>query len=393
MKLLYIADFLYIHSSGAHTSACAHLDTLRKLYGNERVDIIALTGKQNVVSQNNEIALVRGSKTALGLWINCAMGFPTYLNRRGQRTIIKQIEKGKYSVIFIDNSIYGNLIKKIKKSFPNIAVLAYYHDVKAVLGREWRKKAPFYRKIIYQAMIQNEKLTQKNSDVNIVLNPREEKLYYRAYGRKPEQMLSVYMDVILGENYIQTKREKESPLRLLFVGGYYRPNVEGILWFTERVLPSLIDKIELVIAGNNMEKLQEKRKFPDQVTIKGFVPDLKSLYSNADVVISPLFEGGGMKVKMAEAMGYGKIIIGSDESYQGYRENIPEEYWEKFFYRANNAQEFIESIICINLRRNNLQRYYREIREIYELYYSPDYAEKVIKKSVQLAVRKARQGG
>ncbi len=37
-----------------------------------------------------------------------------------------------------------------------------------------------------------------------------------------------------------------------------------------------------------------------------------------DYIISPIFVGGGMKVKTCEALMYGKNIIGTSESFEGY---------------------------------------------------------------------------
>ena len=94
-----------------------------------------------------------------------------------------------------------------------------------------------------------------------------------------------------------------------------------------------------------------------------------------------------MKVKMAEAMAYGKIAIGSDESYEGYSQNIPASYWNHYFFRANTPREYVDAI---NELKNisGLSKYHSEVREIFEGYYSEQYAEKIIDNSIRKAMEK-----
>lgn len=385
MKVIYITDFYYDEACGAKTSAHAHLKTLQNLYGSNNVNVIALVGhKFYQYEQGHKI--ISGDKNRVLLLLHCICGYPTFINKNGVKAILTEIERKNPDVVFIDNSIFGVLIKAIKHKNPSVIVVSYYHDVKAKLGRDWMLNAPWYKKPVYAAMIKNEKLTASLADVNYTLNDRETKLYITAYGKKPEAVLPVYMNVPVPNFAAERKgRMAEEPFKLLFFGGYYLPNVNGIDWFIRNVYP-LLNNIELVIAGRGMDKLKDK--YQDQhIHIYGEVADLAEPYSDADAVISPIFEGGGMKVKMAEAMAYGKIAIGSDESYEGYSQNIPASYWNHYFFRANTPREYVDAI---NELKNisGLSKYHSEVREIFEGYYSEQYAEKIIDNSIRKAMEK-----
>ena len=253
MKVLYINDFIYFVDGGAHVSACAHRDTLYELYGKNNVDIVSLVGPNKVLPLNDEVLIIEEEKSKIKLLINCLMGYTTYLNKKGIQTISNHINKNKYDVVFVDNSIFGKLVKYLKDENPDLPIVTYYHDVKAFLGREWKKNAPLYKKPVYKAMIDNEKINQIYSDVNLTLNPRETKLFYEWYHKKPELELSVYLDVKLHDYYINQKKLLSTPLNLLFIGSYYKPNVKGIIWFIENVLPKLGNNVKLQIAGSGME--------------------------------------------------------------------------------------------------------------------------------------------
>lgn len=382
MRIIYITDFYYFEACGARTSARAHLTTLQNIYGKPNVYVIALVGHKNY-QYKPEHHIEHGTSRSLTLFFQCLKGYPSFLGPQNIKSVMKQIEQYNPNVIFIDNSIYGILIRSIKEKYPKVIVASYYHDVKAKLALEWKKQAMWYRKPVYQAMITNERLTAKYADINYTLNKRETDLYHNAYGKKPEAELPVYMDV-QAKRYSEkenTKRKGEK-LRLLFFGGYYLPNVHGIDWFIKNVFPKL-SNVELYIAGRGMDKLQNQYQ-DKNIFIQGEIASIEELYSKADMIISPIFEGGGMKVKMAEAMAFGKIAIGSDESYEGYGQNIPKEYWNRFFFRANTVDEFVDAINKIQ-SFDSINTYNPEVRAIYEKHYSEQYAEKVISESINRA--------
>jgi glycosyltransferase involved in cell wall biosynthesis len=69
------------------------------------------------------------------------------------------------------------------------------------------------------------------------------------------------------------------------------------------------------------------------------VEDLADLYRRADFVVAPIFSGGGMKVKTAEALSYGKTVVGTPEALRGYEVT---EGREAFIRK--DADGFVEAI-------------------------------------------------
>lgn len=76
-----------------------------------------------------------------------------------------------------------------------------------------------------------------------------------------------------------------------------------------------------------------------KVKILSNIKDLTPYYQNALCMVMPIFTGGGMKVKTAEALMYGKIIVGTKESFEGYETNAT-----GIFIECNNKEEFISKI-------------------------------------------------
>ena len=117
---------------------------------------------------------------------------------------------------------------------------------------------------------------------------------------------------------LKKKINNNHVLKLLFIGTYFPSNEEGVLWFINNIIPNINVKFQIV--GMGMDNLKNKYSFQSNIEITGEV-DSKTLDSylyNADLFVSTLFSGGGMKTKIAEAMMFSLPIIGTNEAFQGY---------------------------------------------------------------------------
>lgn len=106
---------------------------------------------------------------------------------------------------------------------------------------------------------------------------------------------------------------------LLFVGSVTAANVDGMNWFLKEVWPRIrAERPEtgLMIAGTVCTKLAAGFR-PPGVVLLGRVAELAPLYRRADVVISPLRAGSGLKIKLVEALAHGKPMVATTVTAQG----------------------------------------------------------------------------
>lgn len=105
--------------------------------------------------------------------------------------------------------------------------------------------------------------------------------------------------------------------RIGFLGGAHWPNVDALAWLLEEIWPALNDlPLELHLYGNATGSIRG-RASTRGVRIHGFVPDIGSVYANCDLIIAPLRMGSGLKIKVVEALAYGRIVVGTGVSFQG----------------------------------------------------------------------------
>ena len=369
MRVLFVTDHLS-STNGASSLSKAHLKILRNLVGEENFFLVSLyTGTKKYEDEN----FYEAYRTKIDKFKNIISLNHVDMNDDIIDMCISLIQNEKIEVVFSDESYFGKLVRKIKHQ-TDAVVMSFYHDVKAFLYKEWIKSERKRRIPEFVIGMLNEKWTAKFSDYNITLNDRESENFFRAYKKKADFSIPI----ILESNTILKENERMGEkIKLGFLGVYYYPNVNGIRWFCKNVMPNLCDDAELIIAGKGMEILKDElEQISDNIKVIGTVDSLLSFYSSVDIIVAPIFEGAGMKVKTAEAFSYGKPVVGTKESMVGYWDNILKDRLDELVCICTDAREFISHIKEFNKKLDKSN--YEIIRKHFERYYSYQAASEVL---------------
>jgi polysaccharide biosynthesis protein PslH len=108
----------------------------------------------------------------------------------------------------------------------------------------------------------------------------------------------------------------------LMVANYgYGPNANGLRWLLEKAWPSVLQALptaRLEIVGGNMPaELEQKCRSTRGCTVYGRVENLEPFYRQAAVVLAPIWEGGGTRLKIVEAWGQGKAVLTTTKGIEG----------------------------------------------------------------------------
>jgi len=130
------------------------------------------------------------------------------------------------------------------------------------------------------------------------------------------------------------------------------PNVEAIDWFLKEVWPAvqkIHPELKFYFAGRNMPEKLKEINIPNAVCA-GEVPDADAFIADKKILIVPLKAGGGIRVKILEAMAKGKIIISTSVGMQGI-EAIPGTH----YLLAETPREFVDAISWVLKRKTDAE--------------------------------------
>jgi polysaccharide biosynthesis protein PslH len=132
---------------------------------------------------------------------------------------------------------------------------------------------------------------------------------------------------------------------VLFIGNFaHWPNVDAAVWLARSIFPRVAARVR----GARLQLLgdappQDVRALAtERVEVTGRVTDVEPYRERASVLVAPLRIGGGMRVKVVEALAAGKAIVATPLACEGMAV-IPGEH----LLIAESESEFADAIIAL----------------------------------------------
>lgn len=139
--------------------------------------------------------------------------------------------------------------------------------------------------------------------------------------------LGVERKVSVIENGVDCQRIRPLPLpergvdEILFVGTMgYLPNRDGVRYFCKEIFPrirAVNAGCRLTVVGSGGREHLSDLAEPGVVEVTGRVVELAPYYQRSRVVIAPLRSGGGTRLKILEAMAYGRPVVSTSLGAEG----------------------------------------------------------------------------
>ena len=108
---------------------------------------------------------------------------------------------------------------------------------------------------------------------------------------------------------------------VLFVGSYsHRANLEGVRYFVEHIWPQVMERVDArlrIVGSGGWDQVREQLEETRGVEVVGLVDDLSGQYAAAALCVAPVFEGSGSKIKVLEALMYGRVVVAAAHAARG----------------------------------------------------------------------------
>ncbi len=340
---------LLINSNGIEDAAFGGAKGNRRIY-----ELLKSQGEVDVLSiqKKSDIASLR----------SLLQGYFPPAGRGDLIQIGKMLTAKQYDLVFFDGSYFGKLMQYVRSR--GVKTICFYNNceydyIEVRFGAGASLKKSIYKKTVAR----EERAAARSADVNVALNVRDGERIRELYDVPMPEILPLSL-VDVYEHRVPQKGEK----KCLLFGPLAQANEEAYGWFAENVSPYLHCCTK--VAGKGFE-VHQRDWSSDKVEVLGYVDDIAQLYADAACVVIPLLSGGGMKIKTAEALMFGKHIFGTDEAFVGY-----ELEYEKVGGKCNSAQEFIEKINAF--LEQDTGGFYAYSRQIYEEKYSQQAVEGIL---------------
>lgn len=161
--------------------------------------------------------------------------------------------------------------------------------------------------------------------------------------RFPEQQIGVIPNTIRVPAQLPA-RQPRAPLQLLFVGTLnYAPNENAVKWLTRKIMPAIREQVGqdnaiLTVIGRGPTDWMKQQAAAGAFVLHGDVPDVAPYYEACDAVLVPIRAGGGTRIKILEAFGYGRVVISTTLGAEG----IAADHGSELLI-ANNPTEFADA--------------------------------------------------
>lgn len=229
-----------------------------------------------------------------------------------------------------------------------------------------------------------ERYMLEKSNLVLAITEADKKRLVELYGI-PTQKVEIFpVAVNLAEDNKTFDGKIGNKIKCLITGSlWFGPNADATVWFLKKVYPTIKNICELTVAGFKPNDEVKQCCQENGVRLVDSPDDMGPYFRETEMVLAPIFDGGGMKVKIAEALSYALPVVTTDHGNIGYdlvdRENG---------LIANTAQDFISDIqfyygLSNEARSEILQNSWRTYTEKFSLNAAVKQCDRIVKKLVQ----------
>lgn len=242
--------------------------------------------------------------------------------------------------------IYCQLIRTTEyvKNIHHIPKTLDYMDALSAGIKRQVKRQPFYLKWIYKLeAVRLEKYEQYIFDYfenKTIISEQDKNLI-----KHPEKESIISIPNGIDDSFFE-KLTLKPEFDFVFVGNMsYPPNIEAVKYISDHILPAFPHSSLLISGSTPAKSVLKLTENNAQITLTGWVDDIKTSYRKGQIFLAPMMIGTGMQNKLLEAMAIGIPCVTTSLANNA----IKAVHGESVMV-GENADELIS---CINQLRNN----------------------------------------
>ncbi|MFM2226275.1 MAG: hypothetical protein RJA07_2477 [Bacteroidota bacterium] len=280
--------------------------------------------------------------------------------------LIEILQQNKFDLIHIDGAFMASYVATIKQ-YSAAKIIVRAHNVEHFIWQKLSTNASFpksmYLKILAAQMKREEIALWKKVDIVAAINQNELNYIATFVGSEKVKMLAagIFIDEFKIANSVRIDNS------IFYLGSMeWMPNTEAVDWFLKEVWAKVIAQIPdatFYLAGRNMPKRYFNIKIKG-IKVIGEVDNATAFMHDKQLMIVPLKSGGGVRIKIVEAMAAANAIVATDLAADGLFTTH-----QKNIVIANEANDMANKIIAALQNKNTLSALRTEARHHAEQYF------------------------
>ncbi|MDR2650131.1 MAG: glycosyltransferase [Clostridiales bacterium] len=338
MRILYITEGSIEHDIGGGAEGT------KKVYAAIKRYCESNGGNFDVISLNDSLPESINLKPRKNRLLDILVRFTGHSNYlyffwRKHRTDIFRLMP---DISVLGRSRYGFIAKDIKNRLPSCKVVSVFENVEldylsAYFSSDNSVATGLKKRLEEKAVRADEGDSVAYSDISVFLSLRDLNRTEELYQKQSIEHVIIPV-CVKSRGPLDIKGVRKT---LVFSGRlWYDANIESVMWLLDNIVPFYKDTPFIIAGTKPGEDMKERIAKYKNVTLYADFNDLADIIPEHSLVLSPTFRGAGMKVKVADALSVGLLVVGTDEAFVGYEEIADIDG----VLRANNVAEFKSAI-------------------------------------------------
>lgn len=237
--------------------------------------------------------------------------------------------------------------------YKRLADTMSFGPKKLLLNRDWRLLKKYEGKLC--------------RDFEAVLTvSQEDRVALEEAAGKPLDTITIPIAIDTDEVAMVNRRPQAN--HILHIGTmYWPPNIDGILWFIQEIYPHIIKvrpDVTFDIVGSRPPQTILDYNGQKGINVTGYVEDPTDYYEQAALMVVPLRAGGGMRVKILNALSQGIPMVSTTLGAEGIAVESG-----KHILIADQPVEFAEAVLRLLDKRQFADELSRNGRQLAETLY------------------------
>lgn len=263
----------------------------------------------------------------------------------------KVLQENTYDYVLVNYSLWANLIRT-KEYTKNAKTIIDTHDF--ITFQVYKNGK---RKVLGRTITEEVKRLNYADEV-WAISVDEQYVFTQLLDSKVQ-----LVPVIIPPNNLAAAVDTPQPKKydLIYVASANDFNKESARWFIEKVYPLLPQHLSICIVGKVTEHIKDR---PNIEKID-YIENLGELYQQSKLVICPMLQGTGLKIKVVEAMAHGLPVVCTLRGIDGLPNKI-----NNGCLVCETPEEFAENILKVLADKELYNKLAKEGNDLYQNFFT-----------------------